>query len=351
MENRKGITRGKTLLVFNCDEPWVYQLGALGYALDIVIGLKDGNRQTWDTSMRPLPATARLVTLSEALESPSDYYCIVVHNTTDLFDIRSRPEPRLIVLHHTVEGRLQEEHSNIDPQKLKDMLHTYLELVGGHAVTISRFEGESWGFTDDIVPFGINIDDYLPHSGDKTCGLRICNVINSRRNMLLWDFHESAFEGLPVTLVGHNPDIPGVDAARDWDHLKRILRAHRLYIHTADPRSESGYNMATAEAMAAGLPVLGNRHPTSPIKHGVSGFLTDNPNALRRYAQILLEDRDLATLMGQQARRTVAERFSMTRFRHAFLRSIEIARRKWRTRKLAPSCPGFDGTRPALAAT
>ena len=128
-----------------------------------------------------------------------------------------------------------------------------------------------------------------------------------------------------------------MQAANGWDHLRAILRSHRFYIHTADPLLEAGYNMATAEAMAAGLPVLGNRHPTSPIKHGVSGFLSDNPKELRHYARILLGDRDLAKLMGRRARQTVIERFSLVRFKHAFLRSIEIARRKWYTRKVNPA--------------
>ncbi len=48
----------------------------------------------------------------------------------------------------------------------------------------------------------------------EAAGLRICNFISSRRQILLWDLHEKAFEGLPVTLGGHNPDIPGVEASR-----------------------------------------------------------------------------------------------------------------------------------------
>jgi len=326
----------RTLLVFNCHEPWICQLSVLGYPLDIIVNLRGKYNQGWDECMRPLPAGARLITLPEAIESRTEYYCIVTHNTTDLLDIRFRPEPRLIVLHHTLEGRLAEEGSHIDPLQMKDMLHTYLDLVGGHAVATSMFKGESWGFTDDIVPFGIDVDEYRPYSGERARGLRICNFISSRRHILLWDFHEKACEDVPVTLVGHNPDIPGVEAARNWDHLKTILQSHRFYIHTADPRFEAGHNMATAEAMAAGLPVLGNRHPTSPIKHGVTGFLSDNPRELGRYARMLLEDRNLAELMGRQARRTVAERFSLTRFKHAFLHSIETARRKWHTRKIDP---------------
>ena len=349
MNNTEQTKADKTLLVFNCHEPWVYQLGVLGYPLDIVVGLDGRYKAEWDERMRPWPANARMVTLPEALAASKRYYCMIAHNVADLLDLRGRPEPRILVLHHTLEGRMEEEGPHHNPEEMKDMLLEYVDFVGGHVVATSMFKGESWGFTDDIVHFGIDVDDYLPYRGDKAAGLRICNFISSRRRILHWDFHDKAFEGIPITLVGHNPDLPGVEAAWNWDHLKETLQSHRFYIHTADARLEAGHNMATAEAMAAGLPVLGNRHPTSPIRHGVSGFLSDDPRELRHYARILLEDRDLAALMGQQARRTVAERFSLTRFKHSFLRSIEIARRKWYTRRIE-AAPG-DAQPPLLAAS
>jgi len=337
MKDATQETQDKTLLVFNCHEPWVHQLGTLGYPLDIVVGLAGRYNQGWDYRMRPLPANSRLVTLDQALASPKRYYCIVAHNQKDLLDVRTRSEPRILVLHHTIEGRVAEERSTCNLIKMKEMLHQYVELVGAHVVATSMFKGESWGFTDDIVHFGTDVNQYPPYSGERAAGLRICNFITSRRRILRWDFHEAAFAHVPVTLVGHNPDIPGVEAAQDWDHLKQIIRSHRFFIHTADPRYEAGHNMATAEAMAAGLPVLGNAHPTSPVRHGISGFLSDNPKELGRLAQVLLNDSRLAELMGRQARKTIEERFSLTRFRHAFLRSIEIARRKWLTRRVAPS--------------
>ena len=146
--------------------------------------------------------------------------------------------------------------------------------------------------------------------------------------------YEKAFDGIPVRLVGHNPNMPGVRATNSWDHLKRMLQSHRFYIHTANPELEDGYNLASLEAMAAGMPVLGNRHPTSPIEHSVSGFLSDDPAELCRYANMLLEDKILATMMGREARKTVIEQFSMTNFKEAFLKSIETARQKWKHRKL-----------------
>ena len=332
MQKPVGNVNNKRLLVFNCHEAWVYLLGVLGYSLDIIVGLKGRYKQTWDDQMRPVPANSRLVTLPEAQKSQRDYYCIITHNITDLLDIKYRPEPRLMVIHSTLEGRALEEKSDIAPHRMKEMLHQYVEMAGVHIVAVSMLKGGSWGFTEDIVPLAVDKDDYLSYSGYVAMGLRISNFIYSRKQILLWDFHERAFDGVPVRLVGHNPDIPGVAAANDWNDLKKMLQSHRFYVHTAASELEDGYNTASLEAMAAGMPVLGNRHPGSPVEHGLSGFLSDDPEELRKYAGILLENRNLAVAMGRQAQKTVIERFSMSGFKEGFLRSIETARRKWESK-------------------
>jgi len=334
MNNPQEHINNKTLLVFNCHEAWVYQLGVLGYSLDIIVGLKGTYMQAWDEQMRPVPPNSRLITLPEALRSQRRYYCIIAHNITDLLDVKFRPEPRLIVLHSTIEGRILEEKSKVEPERFRQMLQDYLELVGGHVVAVSMLKGKSWDFTEDIVVAGIDPGDYLPYLAQKPCGLRICNFIESRKKILLWDFHKKAFDGIPVELIGHNPYMPGVNAAKNWDHLKKMLQMHRFYIHTADPGLEDGYNMASIEAMAAGIPILGNKHPTSPVEHGLSGFLSDDPDELRQYARMLLDDRDLAVRMGAEARKFVSEHFSTAKFKKAFLQSIETARHKWQNRKV-----------------
>ena len=333
MQNIVENVHNKTLLVFNCHEAWVYQLGVLGYNLDIIIGLRGRNRLNWDERIRPVPHNSRLITLSEALQSTINYYCIITHNMTDLLDVKLRPEPKITIIHLPIEARVVEEKSKIEPEKMKQVLHEYMELIGGHAVAVTMSKGKSWDFTEDIVLNSSNPEDYLPYSGHLACGLRIANCIGIRKKCLLWDFHEIAFNTIPVRIVGHNPDMSGVKASESWDNLKEMLQSHRFYIHTADPKYEDGFNMATLEAMAAGMPVLGNRHLTSPVEHGVSGFLSNDPDELRRYAILLLQDRNLAIKMGQEARKTVLERFSMNRFKKSFLNSIETARRKWQIRK------------------
>jgi hypothetical protein len=334
----------KTLLVFNCHESWVYQLSHLEFNLDIIIGLKGRYTPSWDEQMRPVPRNARLISLAEAIESQAEYYCIITHNTTDLLDIKSRNEPKILVLHSSIEGRIQEEKSATSHEDFKNLLHKYIDATGTHVVATSMFKGESWGFTEDIVFFGIDAEKYYPHTGEEACGLRACNFIENRRKILMWDFHDQTFQGLPVRLVGHNPNLAGVSAAANWDELKKLIKSHRFYIHTADPRYESGANMSTVEAMAGGLPVIGNKHPTSPITHGVNGFLSDNPEELRMFANILLKDKELANLMGIQARKTAIEQFSMARFIWAFSLSIEKARSKWEQKQTTHKSPS---ARPA----
>lgn len=333
MENKQ-----KRLLVFNCHEAWVHQLRLLDYDLDIICGLPGRYTQGWDTHMRPVPARARLIGLEEALASGELYACIIAHNPTDLLDIRSRTEPRLLMLHLSLAARLVGEAPHLSAEQAREILHRYVELSGAHVAAVTPAKGKSWGFAEDIVPSAVDPHEYPLCTGQTACGLRVSNFILQRKTSLHWSFHQQAFAGLPVRIVGHNPGMPGASASRDWDHLKDLLRTSRFYIHTANPDFEDGYNMAMMEAMAAGLPVLGNRHPTSVVEHGVSGFLSDDPAELRHYAQLLLEDRDLALRMGYQARLTAQRRFSVEAFRSRMEHAIASARRKRELLFLRSNC-------------
>lgn len=325
------------LLTLNCHEAWVYQLGYLGYELDIIDALPGRYCPRWDTNVRPVPKNSNLISLDQVLESRPFYDCIIAHNITDLMDLKSISGPRILVIHSSLDGRMRQHGLDMPPERLKALLHDYLDVVGGHVVSVSALKGKSWGHIEDIVEFGVDPDEYQPWSGEVAAGLRVSNQISNRKEILFWHLHEAACKGIDVRLVGFNPDMPGVTPSRSWDDLKSILRSHRFYVHTAHPELEDGYNMAAFEAMAAGLPVIGNRHPTSPVEHGVSGFLSDNPEELREYALLLLRDRDLAGRMGTAARKIVNEKFSMQRFVSRFKKSIETALAKWETRKVSDS--------------
>ena len=329
MDENETASNGR-LLVFDCHEAWVYQLRVLERPMDIVVGLPGRAVSGWDTAMRPVPANGRCVQLRDALASREMYDCIIAHNLSDLLDVKDLEGPRILVIHSTLGGTILEQHSVTPPDELRRAVSQYIRMIGAHVVAVSRLKGNSWGLDEDVVALSADPGDYPPYSGDLARGLRVANQIRRKTRTLYWEFHEKAFAGVPLTLVGRNEDLPGIEASRDWNDLKQIFRRHRFFIHTADPALEDGYNMATLEAMAAGLPVLGNAHPTSPIRNGINGFLSSDPQELRACAWLLLKNRELAEQMGREAQRTVAEIFSVQKFKTGMIRSIETARAKWR---------------------
>ena len=321
------------LLVLNCHEAWIHQLGVLCAELDIVVGLPGRYTQGWDTRMRPLPDGARTVTLDEVRQHGTAYDCVINHNITDLLDTKFLDAPKLLVLHDTLEGRMAQQDAEFDARDMRAMLNSYLATVGGHAIAISRSKARSWGVTHAVVHNSADPEAYLPWIGDVACGLRVANHVTSKRVFLAWDFHEEALAGLPLRIVGHNPDLAGVEAADSWDHLKRMLASHRFLVHTADPRYEDGVNMAVLEAMAAGMPVLTNRHPTTIVEHGVTGFVAESPAEMRAHAERLLADQGLAAELGANARALIARHHSPDRFRVEFTKAIGEARKKWARRR------------------
>ncbi|MBL4770640.1 MAG: hypothetical protein JKY61_05750 [Planctomycetes bacterium] len=300
----------------------------MGLDLDIGVGLSGRDVKGWDERMRPVPKGAQIVDLRTALADRRPYAVVVAHTLTDLLEVKSLNVPKLLVLHGTIEGRSVEQNSPVGPQQMRAVAAQYLNLTGAHAVAISELKRASWALTGDVLRPGLNTSDYPLASLERACGVRVVNHMNRRRQILRADLHEEAFGGLPLELIGINDDIPGVTPSADWADLKTRLARSRFYVHTADERFEDGYNLASLEAMACGLPILGNLHPSSPIIDGVHGYLSNDPMILRRHAESLLNDIELARELGRAARARVESLFSHSSFkvnlRACLARAIEV---------------------------
>ncbi|WP_310485012.1 glycosyltransferase [Chamaesiphon sp. VAR_48_metabat_403] len=74
----------------------------------------------------------------------------------------------------------------------------------------------------------------------------------------------------------------------------------------------TGQQVKIVEAMAHGLPVVAliNVAETSPIEHGINGFIASNAEEFAKYTILLWNDRNLCKQMGEAARKTMAENFS-----------------------------------------
>jgi hypothetical protein len=315
---RSGIHTVRRVLVMNCHEPWVFQLSHIDADLHVVTDLPGRAVRGWDAQLRPVPPNARFITLQQALKAGSSAWDLAVcHNVTDLLDLSALELPKLLVLHSTLQGRMAQQDATFDPQEMVAMLATYLQRIGGHAVGVTQAKAASWGIDGEPLLTCADPADYLTPTYELPMGLRVANSVVSKRVFLAWDFHEQAFGALPVRLIGHNPEL-GITAANGWDDLKRQFASHRFQVHTADPAYEDGFNMAVAEGLAAGLPLITNTHPTSPVVHGVNGFQARTPAEAQAYARQLLDDPALARRLGAAARGTARQLYSVAAFRRRF---------------------------------
>ena len=323
---------GLRVLTFDSHEAYVYDFARTGYEMDVVCDLPGHHVRGWDARMRPVPPNVRIVGIEEARANGNRYDCIVGHTITDLLAVKTIEGPRrVLVLHSSLDGRIEQERVAIDRDALREAIGRYLELVRGTLVVISEAKAATWQLPATIIRGAVDVSEYGPYDGARASGLRVANLVTAKSRYLRWPFHEAIFaDDLPCTLVGANPDRPGIAPARDWNELKRLYREHRFFVHTAEPGLEDGYNLATLEAMASGMPVIGNHHPTSPVEDGVSGFLSDDAGTLRSAVHRLLEDRDLAAAMGVAARERVARDFAMEDFVAAWRRLLEAG---WLTQK------------------
>src|SRR5215813_107371 len=172
------------ILVFNCHEAWVHQLGMLARPLDIVVGLPGRHVRGWDTHLRPVPPNGRLVDLREVQHSRRSYACVIAHNLTDLLDAKNINSPKLLMLHVTLDSIFREQNAKTDPEAFRLALNRYLQQTGVHPVAVSRLKGRSWGYTDDIVPPSADPALYPEFEGGKPLGLRVSNFVTRRAQTL-----------------------------------------------------------------------------------------------------------------------------------------------------------------------
>jgi glycosyltransferase involved in cell wall biosynthesis len=96
----------------------------------------------------------------------------------------------------------------------------------------------------------------------------------------------------------------------------------------------TGQQVKIVEAMAHGLPVVAliNVAETSPIEHGINGFIANNAKEFAEYTILLWNDRQLCKQMGESARQTMIEKFSSSCLRANLEEIVNIANRvEWKT--------------------
>lgn len=306
--------KNQKLLTFNSHEAYVYALSRIGHQWHVIDNLPGRYTCSWDTSIRPIPENVTLIPFSEFKPEQTTYDCIIAHSIDDLLIVKKTLAPKILIIHNSLNGYIAQEGNKIAAQDVQKVLNTYLEIIKGSVVSVSEMKRSSWGVKGSVIPPFVDGNFFQGYSGEIAAGLRVANQIFLKHLMLDLDTHAQITAGFPVKLVGYNPDIPNVQRAKDIFELRQLYCSYRFYIHTAKEGYEDGYNFASLEAMACGMPVVCNEHSSSPIVNGVNGVMSRSIDELREGIERLCADLTFAKKLGAAARETVLQKFSLQKF-------------------------------------
>lgn len=209
----------------------------------------------------------------------------------------------IISVEHTVPTK------DLGPQQVAAMK----SLRGDINVFITEYARSQWGYDGEIVENSIDYDTFKPTCGEaeKKYILTVANDFVKRDYCLNYKGWQRIIEGLPTKLIGDTPELS--KPAASIDELVEEYNKCSLYLNTS---TESQLPTVLLEAMACGKPVVSTATCSIPsfIKHGENGFLSNDENELKKYVELLLNNKELREKMGNKAREMITKRFSHERF-------------------------------------
>lgn len=177
--------------------------------------------------------------------------------------------------------------------------------------------------SDALIRFYKNPDEYGPWEGTERKILTFSQSMKQRGDHCHWNTYLRVTRGLDgAELWGQGNEESGVPGGGQvsYEELKEKMRKYRVYFYTGtEPAS---YTLNFIEALMTGIPIvalgpkLGNHiyeqdtyEVPEIIKHGESGFVSDDVPELQKYLKILLTDLARAQEIGQAGRARAIELF------------------------------------------
>ncbi len=313
------------ILTFNFHEPYLCLMAKTGYPITVGLYAEPPNARPWQTQFRSIPSNLTLVEESawrRDLEA-GRFDVVIAQNESNALDVLQYDVPKILVCHNRRTFlRTAATLNDVNVPELYEKLLGRLREAFAF-VFISESKRADYGIPGRVILPGIDVEEYGGYSGERLQVLRVGNMMRARNLMFDVDFQERVCEGLPTRVTGLDPSIPGAAPAASFEDLLQAYRSSRCLLHVTREAYEDGYNLAMLEAMACGTPVVSLANATSPLTHGVDGYLSSDPEELRGHIRALFDDLDLARAVGAKGRETVTRRFPITAFVERWRAAIE----------------------------
>ncbi len=164
-----------------------------------------------------------------------------------------------------------------------------------------------------VIEHGVVVPDGVRYSGELDRGVVVVNGLGRRGRRLGADIFERARREVPLDLVGMFAEELGGLGEVPPPELAAFVARYRFFFH---PIRYTSLGLAACEAMTLGMPVvaLATTEMVTVIENGISGWIDTDADRLTERMHELLADPSEARRLGEGARRTAQERFSIDRF-------------------------------------
>lgn len=254
----------------------------------------------WGANVHDLPASeARNQSLDCILFQDDAQY---LNDQHEILSPAQRRLPKIYLEHDPPRAHpVDERHPVDDPDVL---------LV--HCTHFNRLMWDNGRTPTRVIDHGV-VDPGYRYAGDLAKGLVVVNNLHLRGRRLGLDVFQQARRALPLDLVGMGAEALGGLGEVRHAELPAFAARYRFFFN---PIRHTSMGLAVIEAMLAGLPIaaLATTEMVTVIRDGVNGFIDTGLEALLAKMRWLIDDRELARRLGENARHTALQRFGIPRF-------------------------------------
>jgi hypothetical protein len=176
------------------------------------------------------------------------------------------------------------------------------EVTVVHVTHFNRLMWDNRRCQVRVVEHGVTRSSFH-YTGILNKGAVVINNLSERGRRLGADIFLSARRHVPLDLIGMGSEEFGGIGEVPLPQLPGFLSCYRFFFN---PIRYTSLGLAVCEAMMLGMPVVGlaTTEMVTVVQNGISGYLDTDTDALIDKMDLLIQDRQLAASMGEQAMKT-----------------------------------------------
>jgi len=301
------------ILTFATHERYEYNLCKTGHDFySLAIG------KTWDTEYSPIPENYHVI---KDIPNEVDFDIVLSHTACNRYDYahqllsgfnmpmdrRTNKIATPSILHVHV---LPDVRGNVDEQ-----ISSMKAFNSDKTSFISDFSRNAWGYdpkNSTVIEHGIDTDFWKYTGAErKNHCLSVVNDWPNRDWCCGFNLWKDTIQDVPALVVGKSPGFSF--PAQSPEHLRDIYSSSRIFYNTS---LHSPVPTVLLEAMSCGCAIVSTATCMIPdiILHGYNGLISNDPNELRYFLNRLLNDEEKARTLGDNARKTIEQKFNLKRF-------------------------------------